>query len=165
MREVATMSTFVRLMGMLTIMALVGGGYAVAQQTGDIQVYMPLEELARKAQVIARGTVLTVKGTPPGAAPQPFQFVTVAVKQVIKGTGFRAGAEVTLRTDGTHISTFVPFQAREDVVLFLQRVSGEKAVIYELTGGIQGKYTVTNGRVGYEQITVEEFIRRIRRAL
>ena len=159
------MVTTTRVLGLLILVSLLGGGSAVGQQSGGISVYMPLEELARKADVIVRGTVRTVQPTPSNTTIVTFLFVKVDVKQVIKGPRVRAGSTLTLRTDGPHISTYIPFQAGEDVVLFLRRVPGEKTEIYETIGGIQGKVSVTNGRVGYEQISVEEFIRRIRRAL
>lgn len=149
-------------MGVLIVASLLGGRGAVGQEAGGIQVEIPLEKLARDAEVIVRGTVGRIAVREIGA--QQFRFVPIAVKQVVKGS-LRAGSELTLRTPSLMVSDQPTYATGEDVILFVRRVPGERQILYVTIGGIQGKYAVQNGFVPLAQLPVDEFIRRIQRAL
>lgn len=152
------MRFLVPVMPLMAIVILISG-VGMAQQPEGVQVKIPIEQLARDAELIVRGTV--------GASMVSGQYrlVTIKVRGVIKGRLPRNVKLIKIRTSAAFISSNPIYNVGEDVILFLRRVRGTSVLLYETIGGIQGKYDIRNGYVPLEQMTVEEFIRRIRQAL
>lgn len=150
-----------RVVFLVPVFALAAGGvgWTQAQAPEGSQVKIPVEQLARDAKLIVRGFVglSTVSGQ--------YRFVTIRVREVIKGKLPRNVRLIKIRTSAVLVSSNPIYKQGEDVILFLRRVRGTTVRLYETIGGIQGKYDIRNGYVPLEQMTVEEFIRRIRQAL
>jgi len=152
--------------GMVTLLMLLDLGLSPRQGQAAM-VKLSLEQLATRADTIVLGTVTRQTSAWNAQHTAIYTEVTVAVEQVIMGA---SGAEVTLRIAGGVVgeiamrsSNHPVFQDDERVIVFLDT----RQVPASLVGLYQGKYSVSDGAVTWDEKTLplEVFIEAIRTAV
>lgn len=134
-------------------------------QSGKI----PEDVLARRAEIVAVGKVVSSRSQWEGNRSRIVTYVTVSVDQYLKGA---AGSTITIVAPGGEVdgvgelySHSVAFAGDEEVVVFAEKW---KQGHYRITGGPQGKLRVTRDRVSGKALvgenrTLQDFSDGIRR--
>lgn len=129
---------------------------------------IPEEVLAKRAQIIAVGKVLSTRAQWEENKSRIVTYVTVSVDQYLKGTAERT---ITIASPGGEVdgvgelySHTVDFSNNEEVVVFAEK---EKQGRYRVSGGQQGKLTVTRDKLSGKVLvgntrTLDDFSARIR---
>ncbi len=115
-------------------------------------VYMDVEDITNRSDVIIRGKVREVESRYNEERTKIFTYSTIDVKDVLKG---KLPPIIKVRTFGGRVEDVnmkVPgmpeFKKDEEVFLFLKKSED----FYHVTGMIQGKYTIEKDESGKEYL-------------
>lgn len=143
--------------------------FAAPQSTSTAYSPETTADLAKEAQVIARGKVRAMKSEWNDEKTYIWTFVTLAVSDTVKGADMR-GKEIQIKIPGGVVgdigqrqSNQVTFQEGEDVVVFLGRETYRAKEYFTVVHQVHGKFTVEAGKIRGKP--VETFVQEIKRAV
>jgi hypothetical protein len=146
--------TFLRAVLMPVLLSITLFSTSSAQQRA-----LKVDELAKRAEVVAVGRVTELKSEWNQDQTMIFTRVTLAVDEYIKG-GDRTSSLVTITTLGGEVGevgemyTHAPsFRQNERVVVFLQK---DQRGEYRVSGGTQGKYNIEKDPVTGQMVVAGE---------
>ena len=137
---------FSHLLGTILLLLFAGSARGIAQAASNPVGTM---ELARQSEVVAVGKVSSLKCDWSPGKTQILTHVTIDVQECVKGS--LTGQQLTVVTPGGEIGEegelycgVARFARNEQVLLFAKKMNANQ---YTVTGGMNGKFTITQDAV------------------